>query len=81
MLQTDGVSTMKSLERELHSFWNIEALVIVESEDVMHAEFSKNVHFENRRYIVSLPWRDACPPLPSKYGLSLCIGSIVYSED
>ena len=37
----------------------------------MHAEFSKNVHFENRRYIVSLPWRDSCPPLPNNYGLSL----------
>ena len=24
VLRTDGVSTMKSLERELHSFWNIE---------------------------------------------------------
>ena len=46
----------------------------------MHAEFSKNVHFENRRYIVSLPWRDACPPLPSNYGLSLRrLNS--YSED
>ena len=55
VLWTDGVSTMKSLERELHSFWNIETLGIVESEDVVHAEFSKNVHFENGRYIVSLP--------------------------
>ena len=45
MLRIDGVSTIKSLERELHSFWNIEALGSVENEDVVHAEFSKNVQW------------------------------------
>ena len=71
VLRTDGVSESKCLDRILHSFWNIESLGILESEDVVQSQFEDNVSFENGRYVVSLPWRDTSAFLPDNFQLSL----------
>lgn len=55
----------------MHSFWNIESLGILESEDVIQSQFEDNVSFENERFFASLPWRDTSAFLPDNFQLSL----------
>ena len=49
----------RCLEKELHSFWEIESLGIVEDESLVQTQF------ENGRYVVSLPWKETCIALPA----------------
>ena len=70
-LRVDGINGIKALERELHSFWNIESLGILETEDMVQSQFEDHVSFSNGRYTVSLPWKDSCLSLPTNYSLSL----------
>ena len=72
VLRVDGVHADKSLDRELHSFWELESLGILEDENLVQTHFSKHVKFDNGQYIVSLPWKDSCISLPSNYQLCLC---------
>ena len=60
----------ENLEELLHSFWNLESLGIEDPESSVLEEFTKTVCFKEGRYEVSLPWKDACPPLPDNYELS-----------
>ena len=60
----------ENLEELLHSFWNLESLGIEDPESSVLEEFTKTVCFKESRYEVSLPWKDACPPLPDNYELS-----------
>ena len=71
VLRVDGMVSNKGLERELHSFWNLESLGITENEKIVQEQFAKHFSFQNGRYLVALPWRDPCLPLPSIYKLSL----------
>ena len=71
VLRVDGVHADKSLDRELHSFWELESLGILEDENLVQTQFSEHVKFDNGQYIVSLPWKDSCISLPSNYQLCL----------
>ena len=71
VLRVDGVSEHRSLDKALHSFWNVESLGIIDKEDVMQAQFENNVSFEKGRYVVSLPWKEPCLALHNNYNLSL----------
>ena len=64
VLRVDGMIESRCLERELHSFWEIESLGIVEDESLVQTQFEDNVRFENGRYVVSLPWKETCIALP-----------------
>ena len=71
VLGVDGMTESRCLEKELHSFWEIESLGIVEDERLVPAQFVVNVRFENGRYVVSLPWNKTCIALPDNYELCL----------
>lgn len=71
VLRVDSVLESKALDKTLKAFWDIESLGILEQEDVVQNQFDQHVSFENGRYTVSLPWRDHCLVLPTKYDLCL----------
>lgn len=71
VLRVDSVLESKALDKTLKAFWDIESLGILEHEDVVQNQFDQHVSFENGRYTVSLPWRDHCLVLPTKYDLCL----------
>ena len=70
VLRADGICNARSLDKELHSFWNIESMGIVESEDIVQNQFQDNVSFEHGRYVVSLPWKESGLSLPDNYQIS-----------
>ena len=60
-----------SLDDRLRSFWELEALGIIEPEKTMYEEFSSTINFKNGQYQVSLPWKSFHKPLPTNYELCL----------
>ena len=58
------------LDEVLHSFWNLEALGIEDVESSVLEEFTQTVRFKEGHYELTLPWKNACPPLPDNYELS-----------
>ena len=71
VLRVESSSEARDLERELHSFWSIESMGIIENESVVQAQFEEHVSFVDGRYVVSLPWKDSGLSLPDNYELSL----------
>uniref|UniRef100_A0A1X7TZP1 Uncharacterized protein n=1 Tax=Amphimedon queenslandica TaxID=400682 RepID=A0A1X7TZP1_AMPQE len=71
MLIADGICSTRSLDKELHSFCNIESLGIVYSKDIVQNQFHYNVSIENGRYTVFLPWKESRLSLPDNYHISL----------
>ena len=71
VLRVESSSEARDLERELHSFWSIESMGIIENESVVQAQFEEHVSFVDGRYVVSLPWKDSSLSLPDNYDLSL----------
>ena len=69
VLRVDAVIENRRLDRVLHSFWDLESLGIEESEGVVQTQFEDFVHFENGRYVVSLPWKDSALLLNDNYSL------------
>lgn len=45
-----------TLDDQLQSFWELEALGIQEKERTFFDDFASSVKFENGRYKVALPW-------------------------
>ena len=72
VLRVDSVPECRVLDRTLREFWNIEALEILEREDVVQNQFEQHVSFENGLYVVSLPLRDHCLSPPTNYKLCVC---------
>ena len=64
VLRVDGINENKSLDKELHSFWNLESIGIIESENIVQNQFEENVSFVNGRYVVSLLWKESELSLP-----------------
>ena len=71
VLRVDGVSENKGLEKQLQSFWNLESLGIIESNESVQTQFESHISLENGRYVASLPWKECCLSLPTNYKLSL----------
>ena len=59
-----------ALQEQLHAFWELESLGIQQEEKTIFDKFMGTVKFENRRYTVSLPWKEFRDPLPDNYSLS-----------
>ena len=60
-----------TLDDQLQSFWELEALGIQEEERMLFDDFVSSVKFENGRYKVALPWREFHDPLPDNHQLSV----------
>ena len=71
VLRVDGVNENRRLEKELNSFWNLESIGIVETEESVQTQFDSHIAFEGGRYVASLPWKESCLSLPTNYRLSL----------
>lgn len=59
------------LDQRLQSFWDLETLGIDDTERTVYDEFSESITFTERRYQVSLPWKQQHKSLPENYQLSL----------
>ena len=59
-----------TLDDQLRSFWELEALGIQEEERTLFDNFASSVKFEKGRYKVALPWREFHDPLPDNHQLS-----------
>ena len=59
-----------TLDDQLQSFWELEALGIQDEERTLFDDFASSVKFENGRYKVTLPWREFHNPLPDNHQLS-----------
>ena len=60
-----------TLDDQLRSFWELEALGIQEEERTLFDDFTNSVKFERGRYKVALPWREFHDQLPSNHQLSV----------
>ena len=58
------------MEQILHSFGDLETLGIKSQEGSVYDNFMRTISYEDRRYCVSLPWKDPNPLLPDN--LNLC---------
>ena len=66
------VNTVGNEETEavLRSFWELESLGIQESSDSVYDHFISSILLKEKRYEVSLPWREYHEPLLDNYELS-----------
>ena len=55
----------------LRSFWELESLGLQGPDDLVHDRFINGITLKEKRYEVSLPWRDYHEPLSDNYELSL----------
>ena len=60
-----------TFDDQLTTFWELEALGIMDREDTLYDDFTGVVKFENGRYQVPLPWREFHNLLSDNYQLSL----------
>ena len=72
LLQVDsqslGTETAR-LSEQLHLFWELESLGIVEEEKTLYDEFAATIRFQDGRYKVPLPWKEFHEPLADNYHL------------
>ena len=47
----------EDLERQLKTFWELEALGILDKKSLIYEQFKHNIKFVDGRYEVPLPWR------------------------
>ena len=59
-----------TLDDQLRSFWELEALGTQEEERTLFDDFASSIKFENGRYTVTLPWREFHDPLLDNNHLS-----------
>ena len=71
MAEAKSIQSKSSLDQQLRSFWELEALGIVEENESLYEQFKSNILFNGERYQVVLPWRDRARKLPDNYMLSL----------
>ena len=60
-----------SLDEQLRSFWELEALGIQGVEKTLYDDFTSSITFSQGRYKVTLPWKEFHDSLPDHYQLSL----------
>ena len=60
------------LEKQLRSFWELEALGISEQETTLYEQLKDHNSFYGTRYEITLPWKDNTVTLPDNYELRLC---------
>ncbi len=60
-----------SLDEQLQSFWELEALGIQWVEKTLYDDFTSSITFSQGRYEVTLPWKEFHDSLLDHYQLSL----------
>ena len=59
----------RKLERQLHKFWDLESVRIIDEERTVYEQFADMVQFREGRYEVLLPWKDSSVVIPDNYHL------------
>lgn len=59
----------RKLERQLHRFWDLESVGIIDEEHTIYDQFRDMVQFRDGRYEVFLPWKDSSEVIPDNYPL------------
>ena len=68
--ETHSVDTC-TLDSQLRSFWELEALCIQDKEKILYDDFVGSVEFQEGRYKVPLLWKEDHALLPDNYQLSV----------
>ena len=67
---TEGLESKLDLDAKLKKFWDLESMGITKEEPSVYEVFKQHITFKEQRYIVSLPWKETHPGLPTN--LELC---------
>ena len=68
-LLIDTLSESRSLDDDLQHFWKLESLGILQDEQSIYDTFTQQITFQDQRYVVSLPWKESHPNLPTNFEL------------
>ena len=71
MLKISCQENHNHLNKEIHRFWNFDAIGISPNESSVYENFQNNIKFKDNRYSINLPIKDYHPSLPDNYELSL----------
>ncbi len=64
----------RRLERELHKFWDLESVGIVDEERTIYEQFIDLVQLQEGPYEVFLPWKDSSEVIPDNY--QMCVNRL-----
>ena len=56
VLKVETGPTNRELDKKLRSFWDLESLGILDTEDTVYEQLSSHISLCNGRYKLSLPW-------------------------
>ena len=70
VLRVDTGLTNKDLDQRLKSFWDLESLGIVDSEETVYEQLGSHISFYDGHYKLSLPWKDPCLSVSDTLSLS-----------
>ena len=70
VLKVETGPTNRELDKKLRSFWELESLGILDTEDTVYKQLSSHISLCNGRYKLSLPWKDPCTTVPDNLLLS-----------
>ena len=57
------------LERQLHEFWDLESVRIIDKKRTVYKQFADMVQFQEERYEALLPWKNSSIVIPDNYHL------------
>ncbi|XP_011410528.1 PREDICTED: uncharacterized protein LOC100633078 [Amphimedon queenslandica] len=70
VLKVETGPTNREIDKRLRSFWDLESLGIVDTEEAVYEQLSSHISLCNGRYKLSLPWKDPCASVPDNFSLS-----------
>ena len=59
------------LNEKINWFWDLDTIGISDNETSVYEKFSDSIKFENKRYSVTLPFKENCPLLADNYQVCL----------
>lgn len=54
-------------DEQLHQFWELESLGVVDKESSLYEQLKGNVSFDGVKYEISLPWKDSMLDIPDNF--------------
>ena len=70
VLRVDTAPSLKSLDKQLTAFWELESFGVTDNETSVHEQFDSKITMCDGRYEVPLPWKDSYISLPDNLSLA-----------